>query len=71
MYHPFNLKYKLRFGTRPEKALGEVSDWEFVEKILKTELEKSDKEYNNRKHNRNGCLGYNILCETIIKCCCR
>lgn len=45
IYKPFGLEYKLRFGTRPEKALGEESDWEFVEKILKEELEKSGKEY--------------------------
>lgn len=45
MYSPFSLEYKLRFGTRPEKALGEESDWEFVEKILRSVLEKSGKEF--------------------------
>lgn len=45
MYSPFGLSYKLRFGTRPENALGEASDWENVEKILKIVLDKSGKEY--------------------------
>jgi threonyl-tRNA synthetase len=45
MYAPFNFSYKLRFGTRPEKALGEEKDWDFAEKTLKEVLEKSGKEY--------------------------
>ncbi len=45
MYVPFGLSYKLRFGTRPEKALGEISDWENVEKILREVLEASGKEF--------------------------
>lgn len=45
MYKPFNLSYKLRFGTRPEKALGESKDWDYTEDILREVLKKSGKEY--------------------------
>jgi len=45
MYSPFGLTYKLRFGTKPEKALGEDNDWKLAEKTLKEVLEKSGKEY--------------------------
>jgi threonyl-tRNA synthetase len=45
MYRPFGITYKLRFGTRPEKALGEAKDWDFAETTLKAVLEKSGKEY--------------------------
>jgi len=45
MYAPFGLTYKLRYGTRPEKALGEKADWDYVEKILKEVLEASGKEF--------------------------
>lgn len=45
MYAPFNLSYKLRFGTRPEKALGESKDWDYTEDILREVLKKSGKEY--------------------------
>lgn len=45
MYAPFGITYRLRFGTRPEKALGETKDWKFTEKILGEVLEKSGKEF--------------------------
>ena len=45
MYSPFNLSYKLRFGTRPEKFLGEEKDWEHAEKMLKEVLDASGVEY--------------------------
>ena len=45
MYSPFNLTYKLRFGTRPEKFMGEEKDWDLAEKMLKDVLEDSGKEF--------------------------
>lgn len=45
MYDPFDLTYKLRLGTRPEKFLGETSDWEHAEKMLKKALDGSKIEY--------------------------
>ncbi len=45
MYEPFGLTYTLRFGTRPEKALGEKKDWDYAEKVLREVLEKSGKEF--------------------------
>jgi len=45
MYEPFNLKYKLRFGTRPEEFMGESSDWDIAEKMLREVLDDSRVEY--------------------------
>lgn len=45
MYGHFQLEYKLRFGTRPEKFIGEEKDWDFAENILKSVLEKSGKNF--------------------------
>lgn len=45
MYSPFGITYHLRFGTRPEKALGETKDWDYTEKTLREVLEKSGKEF--------------------------
>lgn len=45
MYAPFDLSYKLRFGTRPEKFMGESSDWDIAEKELKQVLEASGREF--------------------------
>jgi threonyl-tRNA synthetase len=45
MYGSFNLEYRLRFGTRPEKFIGEASDWDFAEDTLRSVLEKSGKEF--------------------------
>ncbi len=45
MYAPFDLSYRLRFSTRPEKFLGEASDWDLAEKELKHVLDDSGKEY--------------------------
>ncbi len=45
MYKPFNLTYRLRFGTRPENYLGEVKDWDNAETVLKKVLDESGKEY--------------------------
>lgn len=45
MYGSFNLEYRLRFGTRPEKCIGEASDWDFAENTLRSVLEKSGKEF--------------------------
>jgi len=44
-YSAFDLKYKLRFGTRPEKSMGEAVDWQIAEKSLKNVLDASGKEY--------------------------
>lgn len=45
IYAPFGIDYKLRFGTRPEKALGEAADWDLAENILRETLTSSGKEY--------------------------
>jgi threonyl-tRNA synthetase len=45
MYEPFGLSYRLRFGTRPEKFMGEASDWDHAENELRTVLQESGKEY--------------------------
>jgi len=45
MYRPFGLSYKLRFGTRPEKYMGESSDWDVAEKMLKEALDESGQDY--------------------------
>jgi threonyl-tRNA synthetase len=45
IYTPFNLTYKFRFGTRPEKFLGESRDWDEAESALKESLNASKKEY--------------------------
>lgn len=45
MYQPFNLEYRLRFGTRPEKFLGEAHDWDIAEQMLEEVLKESGKEY--------------------------
>src|SRR6185437_11524450 len=45
MYNPFGLEYRLRFGTRPEKFLGEASDWDRAEDALLEVLKASGKEF--------------------------
>lgn len=45
MYAPFGLTYKLRFGTRGEKFMGETKDWDIAESSLKAALDESGKEY--------------------------
>ena len=45
MYAPFNLSYRLRFGTRPEKFMGDPKDWDHAEEVLKLVLDESKKEY--------------------------
>ncbi len=45
MYAPFDLTYKLRFGTRPENFMGEEKDWNEAESILKGALEESGFEF--------------------------
>nr|MBP6882504.1 threonine--tRNA ligase [Candidatus Levybacteria bacterium] len=45
MYAPFDLTYKLRFGTRPENFMGEEKDWNEAETILKGALEESGFEF--------------------------
>jgi threonyl-tRNA synthetase len=45
MYAPFDLTYKLRFGTRPEKFMGEKKDWDHAEKELQEALDASGLEY--------------------------
>ncbi len=45
MYAPFDLSYKLRFGTRPEKFMGESSDWDVAERELKQVLVDSGQEF--------------------------
>lgn len=44
-YGIFNLSYKFRLGTRPEKFLGDVETWDKAESALKEILEKSGREY--------------------------
>lgn len=45
IYEPFGISYKLRFGTRPEKALGEAKDWDLTENTLRDVLKKSNEEF--------------------------
>ncbi len=45
MYAPFNLSYTLRFGTRPEKFMGESKDWDMAEEALESVLKESGQEY--------------------------
>lgn len=45
MYAPFDLTYRLRFGTRPEKFMGDKLDWDTAEKMLKDVLEESGEEF--------------------------
>lgn len=45
MYGGFGLSYRLRYGTRPEKFIGEAKDWDFAENTLQKVLEKSGKEF--------------------------
>jgi len=44
-YKAFDLQYKLRFGTRPDKFMGEGKDWDIAEKELQKVLDASEKEY--------------------------
>lgn len=45
MYAPFDLEYRLRFGTRPEEFLGESKDWDEAETALEAELRATGREY--------------------------
>lgn len=45
MYAPFGLSYKLRFGTRPESFMGESSDWDTAEELLRNALKDSEQDY--------------------------
>jgi len=45
MYQPFDLTYKLRFGTRPENFMGQASDWDTAEEMLLQVLKESGKEF--------------------------
>lgn len=45
MYAPFDLTYKLRFGTRPENFMGQAADWDEAEKVLLSVLQESGKEF--------------------------
>jgi threonyl-tRNA synthetase len=44
-YKTFDLSYRLRFGTRPEKFMGEAVDWDVAEKSLQSVLDNSGKKY--------------------------
>ncbi len=44
-YSIFGMEYSFRLGTRPEKFLGEVSQWDKAEATLKEILDKSGKDY--------------------------
>ncbi|HSX18868.1 MAG TPA: threonine--tRNA ligase, partial [Candidatus Saccharimonadales bacterium] len=44
-YGAFKLDYRLRFGTRPEGAMGETKDWDKAEEALEEVLKTSKKEY--------------------------
>ncbi len=45
MYKPFGITYKLRFGTRPDKFMGESSDWDKAENILEEVLRETGQDY--------------------------
>jgi threonyl-tRNA synthetase len=45
MYAPFDLTYRFRFGTRPEKFMGDAKDWDHAEAVLEEALKDSKKEY--------------------------
>ncbi|HVA96760.1 MAG TPA: threonine--tRNA ligase [Candidatus Acidoferrales bacterium] len=45
MYAPFDLTYRLRFGTRGEKFMGDPKEWDIAESALKEALDESSKEY--------------------------
>ncbi len=45
-YKAFDLQYKLRFGTRPDKFMGEGKDWDIAEKELQKVLDASDQKKN-------------------------
>ena len=45
MYAPFNLTYKLRFGTRPENFMGDSADWDKAEQVLLEVLKESQNEF--------------------------
>ena len=45
MYAPFDLTYRLRFGTRPDAFMGEATDWDKAEEVLGGVLKKSGKEF--------------------------
>ncbi|KKQ36730.1 MAG: Threonine-tRNA ligase, partial [Candidatus Woesebacteria bacterium GW2011_GWA1_37_7] len=44
-YGIFNLDYKLRLGTRPEKYMGDKKSWDKAESTLRKILKKSGKEF--------------------------
>lgn len=44
-YGAFNLKYSLRFGTRPDNFMGEEKDWDIAEKELRKVLDASGNDY--------------------------
>lgn len=44
-YSIFNIEYKFRLGTRPEKFMGDKKLWDKAEKELKSVLENSNKKY--------------------------
>lgn len=45
LYSAFGLKYRLRFGTRPDNFMGEAIDWDIAEKSLREVLVNSKQEY--------------------------
>jgi threonyl-tRNA synthetase len=45
MYAPFDLTYRLRFGTRGEKFMGDPKDWDHAETLLKEALDASGHTY--------------------------
>ncbi len=45
LYSIFNLKYRLRLGTRPEKFLGARKVWDKAESTLKSILKRSGEDY--------------------------
>jgi len=44
-YSIFNIEYSFRLGTRPEKFMGDIENWNKAEKKLKEILEESGKKY--------------------------
>ena len=45
MYAPFDLTYRFRLGTRPDKFMGDPKDWDHAETVLEEALKDSKKEY--------------------------
>lgn len=45
IYSRFGFEYKVELSTRPEDFMGDIKDWDFAEKSLRTALEEMNVEY--------------------------